>query len=331
MTPILVAVFAVLLVLVGFTGRQWYRYRGRYLAAKQTVAKQDTEIGRLTEQVRLAQGNVQHQGDAISQLNQRLQRLQDQAEDSSNEFNLSQHEIVMLRSAKLALAQKLERQADHIETINHTYRQTVDQLSQTIDTLNGEKERLSQNLHNSNQELVQLYRDIEDTIAEEVKEYTEQIEQLTATVKQLEKDRQDAVNARVQEKETGLLFKATEHDLYPEEKKAIVLDILQNALEGLPARSRRETVVQNIVDYNRNKFYRDTLRDELRKWFKAYNGMNRKMRHALEHLGFQIETEGGHYKMRFQDDGRYKLTFAKTPSDWRNGRNIIKEIRSRFL
>ena len=41
----------------------------------------------------------------------------------------------------------------------------------------------------------------------------------------------------------------------------------------------------------------------------------------MKDLGFEITEEGKHYKLTYYGDDRYQATFAKTPSDFRSGKN----------
>jgi len=49
--------------------------------------------------------------------------------------------------------------------------------------------------------------------------------------------------------------------------------------------------------------------------------MSSKLRQALKELGFEIAEDGKHYKITYYGDGRYQTIYAKTPSDFRSGKN----------
>ncbi len=54
--------------------------------------------------------------------------------------------------------------------------------------------------------------------------------------------------------------------------------------------------------------------------------MSGKVRQALEDLGFVLTEDGKHIKAAYYGDGRYLITFPKTPSDNRTGKNLTSEI-----
>lgn len=54
--------------------------------------------------------------------------------------------------------------------------------------------------------------------------------------------------------------------------------------------------------------------------------MTNSLRRELEKLGFDITEEGKHYKLFYYGDHRYFFTLAKTPSDWRAGKNNFSQM-----
>ena len=55
--------------------------------------------------------------------------------------------------------------------------------------------------------------------------------------------------------------------------------------------------------------------------------LNKTAKAQLKDLGFIIEEDGPHYKIIFHDP-RYMFTVSKTPSDHREGKNMISQIRA---
>ena len=66
------------------------------------------------------------------------------------------------------------------------------------------------------------------------------------------------------------------------------------------------------------------------KLLKGYDGMSGKLRQQLTSLGFTVTEDGKHYKLTYYGDERYVFSFAKSPSDFRSGKNnagtVIKKI-----
>lgn len=64
---------------------------------------------------------------------------------------------------------------------------------------------------------------------------------------------------------------------------------------------------------------RDRIIEELKQVFNDYNGMTSSMKSSLKAMGLEVVEDGNHNHLRFIDDNRYKVAFAKTPSDRRVG------------
>ncbi len=59
--------------------------------------------------------------------------------------------------------------------------------------------------------------------------------------------------------------------------------------------------------------------------------MKPQIQSALTNMGFEIISETNHYKIRFCQDNRYVISFAKTASDHRAGMNIASNICNLLL
>jgi ribonuclease BN (tRNA processing enzyme) len=60
--------------------------------------------------------------------------------------------------------------------------------------------------------------------------------------------------------------------------------------------------------------------------FKEYKTLTTSVRQQLQELGFEITEDGKHYRLTYYGDDRYKTTFSKTASDWREGKNMASTI-----
>ncbi len=330
MTPVLIAVCITLAVSLAFVCRQWQRYRQRYLSAQKKLTQQDAQIEQLTGQV---EGKVS----AIAQLNQRLENLQDKAEDSSHTLDAYQQEISTLQSTNQILTQQLEQQtarfSTQFEQANTQHQETIAALNDQMKALVKEKADLDTHLQNTEQSWSSLYHELEVLSDNKAQQYRVQIAELEAEIRQLKQDVQTAQDEQIQVIETGLLLQTTEQDLYPQERMAILLDVLnQTAKRGVVKGSRRATVIEDLLDSNNSKFYRDKLIAGIEKGFKAYDGMNAKLRRMLTQMNLELDQTGRHYKLNFRGDSRYKVTFAKTPSDrQRAGQNTLQNIKRQLL
>jgi hypothetical protein len=83
-----------------------------------------------------------------------------------------------------------------------------------------------------------------------------------------------------------------------------------------------DDVLQNN-DYRRVSEERERV---VKIMFKEYKTLLPSMRQQLQELGFEITEEGKHYRLTYYGDDRYKTTFSKTGSDWREGKNMASTI-----
>lgn len=54
--------------------------------------------------------------------------------------------------------------------------------------------------------------------------------------------------------------------------------------------------------------------------------MSNSLRRELEDFGFNITSDGKHYKLLYYGDARYSAIMSKTSSDGRAGNNLASEI-----
>lgn len=59
--------------------------------------------------------------------------------------------------------------------------------------------------------------------------------------------------------------------------------------------------------------------------------MTSSMKSSLKVMGLEVVEDGNHNHLQFVDDNRYKVAFAKTPSDRRVGDNIIRDIKAALI
>lgn len=123
-----------------------------------------------------------------------------------------------------------------------------------------------------------------------------------------------------------ILYLGEEEEFFPDEIKAMLLDALKLALPQYEKRSRRKTVVQDIIANNDCKRRGETQAEELKKLLKGYKTISGTMKRSLQDMGFAMTDEGKHLKLIYHGDGRYTSVLAHTPSDSRSGMNIATDI-----
>lgn len=128
-----------------------------------------------------------------------------------------------------------------------------------------------------------------------------------------------------------LLYYGKEDDLYEEEIKDFVLEIIKEQLErgGVPngnSRYRRYDVLKDILEANNYTGSHQEKREALKAALSGYRNMTMATRLALEDIGFTIE-HFKHCKVKFCGDNRYESTLPCTGSDsrlWKNAFTTIK-------
>ena len=132
--------------------------------------------------------------------------------------------------------------------------------------------------------------------------------------------------------ESGLpLQTAPEQDLFPGELLDIVRDAIKDAISRVPSDSRRQHVVQAIVQANEPTGEAEAMRSRLKSLLRDFRSMDGKVSRALQDMGFELSEEGKHFKIVFQGDDRYTFTLPKSGSDHRGGLNLASDIARLLL
>lgn len=148
----------------------------------------------------------------------------------------------------------------------------------------------------------------------------DEIARLTAEVRRL--------SGLEQSSEGGLIQQGEEQDLYEQEIRDIVIDVVADASRTAREGSRRQHVLLDILKANPPSDTRQRLEGEVKSLLRTYRDMDGKIRGALTKMGFEISEDGKHYKAVFQGDGRYTFSIPKTSSDHRAGKNMASDINN---
>ena len=122
-----------------------------------------------------------------------------------------------------------------------------------------------------------------------------------------------------------------EKDFFSEERKNIILDVLDDAKKTLKPGSRRRDVVASVLSANGYKGEQKKRRDEIKSILKGYVTMDSSVRNRLQKFGFIINGQGKHYYMLYYGDNRYAYTIPKTAGDAKSGINAATAIASLVL
>lgn len=171
-----------------------------------------------------------------------------------------------------------------------------------------------------------------DSVDDYIRSFDEEIaakeQRLQEAEEEIRRLRQELRQREVRSNDGNILLSpGTERDFYDQEIQGIVLDALAEALKYVPRDSRRQHVLQSIVDANplphrTAAARRETLKDLL----CGMTTIDPRIRRGLESMGFRISNGGKHYKLIYQEDDRYTYTLPKSGSDHRGGLNAANDI-----
>lgn len=118
-----------------------------------------------------------------------------------------------------------------------------------------------------------------------------------------------------------VIFEGDQDDFYPGEVKDFVLSAVKKELASTEQRTRRYDVLKDILDANDYQAEGERRATEVKKLLSNYNGMNPRLKKALEDLGFVFDLSD-HQKIKYYGCDRYSVVYASTPSDkGRSGKN----------
>lgn len=164
-----------------------------------------------------------------------------------------------------------------------------------------------------------------DGFDSEMQKLQDQVEELTRTNEALQFENQ-GLKAKLDSGDSvPLLYMGDEYEFYQGEIKDLVLATLSDAVKGVSYRSRRADIVRDIIKNNDYQKMSVAKAEEVKCILRNYDGMSFRTRQALKDLGFEITEEGKHYKVTYYGDGRYQITYSKTPSDGRSGKNSAQQ------
>lgn len=116
-----------------------------------------------------------------------------------------------------------------------------------------------------------------------------------------------------------------EPNLYPSERNDLLYSILSQAQTKYEENSHAYSIISALLQANPKQGEWEHIHEELRRVFRTGKALSKTDKATLQELGFTINEEGPHYKLVFHDP-RYTFTVSKTPSDYREGMNMLSDI-----
>lgn len=158
-----------------------------------------------------------------------------------------------------------------------------------------------------------------------------EIQSLREEISKLEREnlrlKSQAFSRTDKQQEDSISIPSTEKDLYHGEHQDITIEAFESLLEKTPEKhKRRRDVISGVLKSNKKTGKRQELTRTIKSILSQYQKMDERTRKSLERLGFEIISEDNHYKISFNGDHRYHIPIAKTPSDFRSGKNTASDL-----
>lgn len=221
------------------------------------------------------------------------------------------------------LKDRAERESRERKTAIEAWKKAEDEKSLLEKNLSTEKQQIEARARSEADKLLEDFDDENERLRKQVNELIERNNTLTYENEGLKIKLDDAGR-------TPVLYMGDEFDYYQGEIKDLILEVLTDTLKNLPDDSRRAHVVRDIISHNDYQKLGEERAAKVKKLLNDYNGLTPKLRQALENLQMTITEDGKHYKVTCYGDNRYQTVLAKTPSDFRGGKNNVAEIISKI-
>lgn len=219
--------------------------------------------------------------------------------------------------------------------INEIYGYTNQILRNSIDTWEGLE---TENLHRQNidllsnqQAILEENDELYEVFEEQLKKTEQNNDELNKQIQKLTVENQALRMKLASLDKVPALYLGEERDFYTGEIREIVLEILSEYQRNYLSDTRRDHIINDLIENNDYEQLPAKRREQIKKILKGYRTLNGSLRNELESLGFIISDDGKHYKWTYYGDHRYVETVSKTCSDSRAGLNIASSIDNLML
>ena len=230
-----------------------------------------------------------------------------------------------------------EKAIDYIEKciVNAVYSYMIQRVRKDVDTWDG---ILNEQLHLKNIKLLKSKETVEEENDYLYEEFGDQLKKLEDTnarqnneIQRLTAEVQGLRMKFSEQLHVPIIVAGEEKDLYEGEIKEIILEILEEYKKSCYEGSRRQHIIDDILQCNEYNLLPDKKREILKKALKGYRNLTGSLKNELEALGIVISSDGKHYKWSYFGDNRYVVTAAKTSSDGRSGMNLSATMEKLML
>ncbi|MBD2232742.1 hypothetical protein [Phormidium tenue] len=302
------------------------------------IQEANHEIEALRQEARYLKQKARKESEDIKkQAEQEIEGLRQEADREVKYLKQkAEREVENLRKK---YKQKSEASKREIQQFRQNAKQDIEILRQEaeleVDLLREESDELRQTIKEKSEELNQLTNKLHEILENKIEEFQESGKGRRRKEGFNQSFRIEAQNMvmtdLIVDQENRVIFQSLEEDFYPQERREIIIATLRGSRENIRQNSRSQHIIDDIISNNICCDNGKAIKTEVQNLFRNYTRMNSRTRKSLESMGFEIVSEKNHYKIVFHGDNRYTISFAKTPSDWRTGRNIARDICNLLL
>lgn len=176
------------------------------------------------------------------------------------------------------------------------------------------------------EDIVRFYVKENEHLQKELSKAQEKIAMLQSEVDYLNEFRQP-------KGQSGCLQEGQELDLYPDERREVLLDVIKEARKGISEGSRRACIVDDFLRNNPSRGEPKKRAKEFKEILKGYRGLDEATRRKLRDLGVVAKDQHRkHYLLKYYGDGRFLVTMTATGGDaGRGGKNLAADMIRKFL
>ena len=131
---------------------------------------------------------------------------------------------------------------------------------------------------------------------------------------------------KTEKADNALLNGGDLEEFFIDEKKDLVLSLLCQMKDKIPKGNRAEELLESILTANQFTNNGTHVLNEVKKVLYKGGKLNSSLKSDLKAVGFEIIDEGGHPKLLFHNNQKYKFTISGTPGSSRDGKNLYTDI-----
>ena len=139
--------------------------------------------------------------------------------------------------------------------------------------------------------------EVYENFSDELEEKERTIEELNNRVMALQAENQGLRAKYEQVSEISLIYYGEEDELYEGEIKDHILETLQKQMQQVKKGTRKELILQDILESNELTGALEEKRAEIKRILKGYTKVGDSLKRDLKAYGFIITKDGGHYKL----------------------------------